>query len=132
MSNEPIKLFRTTVLGGFDRRDVIDYVKALSDERNKYKAELAAARAEADAVRAESDAAKASCAAAVRNANAAADDVIARVRAGADERVSAAYAEAERARRELRAYQIKAVADAAERLRAVEDGVRALREGLSK
>jgi chromosome segregation ATPase len=55
-----IKRFRREILGGFNRRDVVDYIKKLSGERDKYRgdaerlgSELKALSAEADGLRAE-------------------------------------------------------------------------------
>lgn len=39
--NEKIVKFRTSVVGGFDRHDVIDYIKQLSEERNMLYIQLA-------------------------------------------------------------------------------------------
>ncbi|MDR3278093.1 MAG: hypothetical protein LBT12_04905 [Oscillospiraceae bacterium] len=36
MSGE-IRVFKTSVIGGFDRRDVMEYVRALTAERNAYR-----------------------------------------------------------------------------------------------
>jgi regulator of replication initiation timing len=62
MSGE-IKVFKTRVFCGFDRRDVIDYVRALTSERNAHRvkseenaAETARLREENSALQAETEA----------------------------------------------------------------------------
>jgi predicted nuclease with TOPRIM domain len=62
MSGE-IKVFKTSVFGGFDRRDVMEYVRALTAERNAYRekseenaAEAARYSGELEKLRAETEA----------------------------------------------------------------------------
>ncbi|MDR0838108.1 MAG: hypothetical protein LBN99_00535 [Oscillospiraceae bacterium] len=46
MDEKGTRVFKTSLVGGFDRHDVIDYVKELSGERNSLKTQLEAEQAE--------------------------------------------------------------------------------------
>lgn len=60
MNDNSVKRFKTALVGGFDRRDVIDYIKTLAAERNslldaekKHAEQIARLTAECDELRAE-------------------------------------------------------------------------------
>jgi hypothetical protein len=117
---EPIKVFKTSIVGGFDRRDVIEYVKAISAQRNSAQRELAAAREELSAAQAKLELAQTECVAANEDAlsvRSIADEEILKIRAEADERIAAAIAETEALRREFQEYKVLALDEAAEKLR---------------
>ncbi len=48
-----IKTFKTQVIGGFDKADVMDYIEKLAAERNKLSKELAGAVEQRDALKSE-------------------------------------------------------------------------------
>lgn len=45
---ERVVRFRTSLVGGFDRNDVMRYIKTLSEERNALKRELSELKSKAD------------------------------------------------------------------------------------
>ncbi|MDR0906640.1 MAG: hypothetical protein LBN00_10810 [Oscillospiraceae bacterium] len=109
---------RTSIVGGFDRQDVIDNIKRISGERNAIAKELNAVKAQlADAL------------AANEGLHYDLDTAIA-LRVDAENDAELARAEAAAAKAELAAYKVSEQTKAAELIGELETQLRALRENL--
>jgi chromosome segregation ATPase len=154
----PVKVFKTQRVGGYDRADVIAYVRELAGRSNFAEAEmaraseeLAAARGEiaklSDALHTETEArdvaleaaeeAQTKANAEVQKAREAFASQTRQIREEADARIARAEAEAEAARRQLREFCVsekeaakRLLSEIGERFDAVSSELRALCAGL--